>query len=224
METDFLSRTEPVEVVVANREIPLGETFSTENIAKKSIPRAAMTRRHVMASDFELLIGAKTRATLESGETILWSDVEEPFEPETFSMTIPKGAFAMTMSVDSTSSFAGLVRPGDHVNLFIGKNQGPGGEFLRRIEVIAVDKIHSRLPSNEENGDFSTVTVAVTQEQGKQIASASKNGSIQWFLCHPDDEGTPPTPLVKSSWDFRTEIYRAGRLSSLSPLTEVPAE
>ncbi len=117
VEKEIRRQANPVEVVVASAPIPTGETFGTQNLAKKSIPSSGTGQRNVPASEFELLLGARAKTAIDPGEPVLWTDVEEPYNTDAFSRTVLPGHRAMTLGVDSTSSFAGLLHPGDRVDL-----------------------------------------------------------------------------------------------------------
>ena len=137
VEKDIRRQANPVEVVVASVPIPAGETFSVMNLAKKAIPSSGTGQRNVPASEYELLVGARAKTAIDPGEPVLWTDVEEPFDAETFSRTILPGRRAMTLGVDTTSSFAGMLHPGDRVDLLVGRDGANSADWIRDIPVIA---------------------------------------------------------------------------------------
>lgn len=209
MEKDILRRTDPVEVVVASTPIPAGETFNGRNLAKLAIPSSGTGKRNVPASEFELLVGARAKTTIDPGEPVLWTDVEEPYSTEGFSKVVLPGRRAITLGADATSSFAGLLHPGDRVDLLVeGPGKNPSG-WIRDIPVIAVDRDHNRLAHPSEKEDAATVTLMVTPREGGRIARAS--GKLHWFLRNPDDNAAEAKPVPANPVTFRiVEVWKGG--------------
>jgi pilus assembly protein CpaB len=198
-----------VEVVVASVPIPVGETFSVQNLAKKAIPSSGTGQRNVPASDFELLVGARAKTAINPGEPVLWTDVEEPYDTDAFSSTVLSGRRAMTLGVDTTSSFAGMLRTGDRVDLLVDRSGTNSGDWVRDLPVIAVDRDHNRLAHPSDKEDTATVTLMVTPGEGSRIARSS--GKIHWFLRNPGDNAAaaqgPPVPPATSR---AVEVWKGG--------------
>jgi pilus assembly protein CpaB len=198
VEKEILLQANPVEVVVASVPIPAGDTFNARNLAKKAIPSSGTGQRNVPAPDFELLVGARAKTAIDPGEPILWTDVEEPFDTDVFSKTVLPGRRAMTLGVDATSSFAGLVHPGDHVDLLVERSGMKSADWIRNLPVIAVDRDHNRLAHPSDKEETATVTLMVSPGEGSRIARSS--GKVHWFLRNPNDnaaetKGTPARPV-----------------------------
>ncbi|RJP22581.1 MAG: Flp pilus assembly protein CpaB [Deltaproteobacteria bacterium] len=211
VENDIRRQANPVEVIVASVAIPAGEEFSERNLAKKSVPSSGTGQRNVPAAEFELLLGGRAKIAIEEGEPILWSDVEEPFETESFSRRVLSGRRALTVGVDPTSSFAGLLHPGDRVDLLAEPSGSGATEWVHDISVIAVDRHQDRLARPNENPDAGTVTLMVTPREGARIARAAGNGKLHWFLRNPDDN---TSVAIGASKKFNTapqvEIWKGG--------------
>lgn len=212
VEKNILEKAAPRDIVVAAHSIPAGGMFLLENLAKRSIPSAGTSRRNVSASDFELLVGARAKMDISEGEPVLWTDVEEPFEVDKFSLTIPRGRRAITIDADRSASFSGLIRPGDHVDIL---REGPDGKegaaILVDVPVIAIDSHFLPLSSGEEGNDIGTVTVSVTPDDATLLSAAARTGNISWLLRNPEDRGRPkkgrkPWQKVSSP----VEIWKAG--------------
>jgi len=186
VEIDILKRSEPIAVVVASVPIYAGADLHIGNLASKTVPASGTGRRNVLASDFELLLGAKSKSAIDPGEPILWTDVEEPFNTDIFSKTVPEGRRALTLNVDTTSSFSGLLRPGDRVDL-LAKDAKNRSKWIRDISVIAMDRNTNQSARPEEAMETSAVTLMVTVEEGTAIAEASTEGQLFWFLRNPND-------------------------------------
>ena len=209
VEKDILRQANPVEVVVASVPIPAGETFAAQNLAKKAIPSSGTGQRNVPASDFELLVGARAKTAIDPGEPVLWTDVDEPFNTDAFSRTVLPGRRAMTLGVDSTSSFAGLVHPGDRVDLLVERSGAKSADWVRDLPVIAVDRDHNRLAHPADKEEAATVTLMVSPAEGNRIARAS--GKVHWFLRNPDDNTAEAKgPPAKSMTFHVVEVWKGG--------------
>jgi pilus assembly protein CpaB len=202
----------PVDVVVASAPIPAGSALSEENLAKKAVPGSGTSRRNVPAGEFELLLGARSKTDIAAGEPVLWTDVEEPFEVERFSRTIPLGRRAVTLDVDAASSFAGLIRPGDRVDLLCEDvTEGGPRTWIRNIPVIAVDRNYHGSPPSEEDAGTATVTLTVSPAEGTRLAAAARQGRIRWFLRNPDDGiSLSGAAVVRRDAPEIVEIWHAG--------------
>ena len=123
----IVASTVPTEVVVASARIEAGDSFTEKNLARFRLPACSVGRRHVPVADFQLLIGASARERLEPGDPVLWTDVDDPLEIPPLADAVPEGRRAVTLPVDPTSSFAGMLRPGDRVDLLCsGGSAGKG--------------------------------------------------------------------------------------------------
>lgn len=228
VEKEIRDRSNPVEVVVAATPIATGETLGEGNLARKSIPASGAGARNVPAAEFGLLLGGRLRNPVEPGEPVLWTDVEEPYDTKPFSRGIAPGRRAMTLGVDATSSFAGLLHPGDRVDLLCepdGKGSGSAPRWVRDIPVAAVDRNHDRLGKPADSPDAATVTLLVTPAEGLWIATSAGSGRIHWFLRNPDDNtvviparrrGPKSPPAV--------EVWKAGLPESRQSLPNGDAE
>lgn len=212
-ESDIRRKIAPEYIVVPSVPISAGDVFSERNLSRKSVPAAGTSSRNVPAAEFELLIGARAKGNLAAGDPILWTDVEEPFDAEKFSATIPTGRRAFTLEASSASSFAGLIRPGDCVDLLCeGENAYAMQTWIRAIPVISVDRHFRRVPAKEEFHEVSTITVSVTPEEGRYLARLGRNGYIHWFLRNPDEPDRPAASAASSARRSpgRVEIWKAG--------------
>ncbi|PWB66285.1 MAG: Flp pilus assembly protein CpaB [Deltaproteobacteria bacterium] len=212
-ESDIQRKVAPVYIVVPAVPIPAGAVFSERNLSRKSVPSAGISSRNVPASEFELLIGARAKGNLAAGEPILWTDVEEPFDAENFSSTIPTGRRAFTFQASFASSFAGLIRPGDCVDLLCeGETANAVQKWFLAIPVISVDRNYRRPPASEESREVSTLTVSVTPEEGRYLSRFARIGHIHWFLRNPDEPDKPASSPASSARrsSEKVEIWKGG--------------
>jgi Flp pilus assembly protein CpaB len=209
VENEIRRQANPVEVVVASVPIAAGEVFGARNLAKKAVPSAGTGQRNVPASDFELLVGARAKTAIEPGEPVLWTDVEEPFDTDAFSRNVLPGRRGLTLGVDTTSSFAGMLHPGDRVDLLVARSGVNPDDWVRNLPVIAVDRDHNRLAHPSDKEEAATVTLMVTPEEGSRIARAT--GKIHWFLRNPGDNASVATSARPNPMSYRAvEVWKGG--------------
>jgi Flp pilus assembly protein CpaB len=201
---DVLASSRPVDVVVASRPIRMGEPFSVENLARKPVPASGAGKRNVPASEFDLLLNASSKGDIDTGDPVLWTDVEEPFEAEGFSLAVPRGSRAVTLEAGPTSSFAGLVRTGDRVD-FLCKTSD---RWFRDVRILAVDRHYSRAGKSGAE-EVSTLTLSVSAEEGARLAACAQDGTLLWFLRNPVDNDV--VPLARPRNPVRkVEVWKGG--------------
>jgi pilus assembly protein CpaB len=223
LENDIRQKSNPVEVIVASVPIPAGETFTMRNLAKKAVPSSGTGARNVPSSEVELLVGGRAKTAIDPGEPVLWTDVEEPYDADAFSSNVLPGRRAMTLSVDTTSSFAGLLHPRDRVDLLVERPEGISSDWVRNLLVIAVDQDQNRLAHSAGNAETSTVTLMVTPNEGSRIAAAT--GKVHWFLRNPDDNAVFVSAITGKGYPLRAvEVWKGGVKVSRVLMTREIAE
>jgi Flp pilus assembly protein CpaB len=115
----------------------------------------------------------------------------------------------MTLGVDTTSSFAGLLHPGDRVDLLVERSGANSADWVRDLPVIAVDRDHNRLAHPSDKEETATVTLLVTPGEGSRIARAS--GKVHWFLRNPvDNAALASGPHEKPTMSSAVEVWKGG--------------
>lgn len=212
VERDILGKAAPTNIVVAANLIPKGALFSMENLSKRSVPSAGTSRRNIPATDFELLLGARTKVEISEGEPVLWTDVEEPVDVDKFSLKIAKGRRAITIDADMRASFSGLLRPGDRVDLLRKRKDASGfTPLLFHVPVLAVDQHFLPLSPGESESEIGTITVAVTPDEALLLSAAAQEGEMSWLLRNPSDHGRlPKGKSMSANVSSPVEIWKGG--------------
>jgi Flp pilus assembly protein CpaB len=108
-----------------------------------------------------------------------------------------------TIKVDAEKSAAGLLGPGDRVDvqLFVRKDQRTGVEtakskvILQNVRVFAVDQLVQRAPEGgEERSVAKTISLLLKPEQASKLSLAAQIGEISLIPRNPDDEEAAATP------------------------------
>lgn len=211
LEREIRARNEPVEIMVAAEPIPANGTLSVGNLAKKGLPASGAGRRNIRAAEFEQVLGTRIRWEIEPGEPILWSDILDPETEEILSRTIQAGRRAITMDADPRSSFSGLLRPGDRVDILHEREAGSGFRpLLYEVPVVAVDRLLRGRDEKEERTEPSTITLSVLPEESIRLSHAAHNGRLQYLLRNPGDHSRPKRSSRPARRRLHVEILKGG--------------
>ncbi|OGP34443.1 MAG: Flp pilus assembly protein CpaB [Deltaproteobacteria bacterium GWC2_65_14] len=220
LEREIRERNEPVEIMVAAEPIPARGTLSGVNLAKKALPASGAGSRNIPAAEFERILGTRIRWEIEPGEPILWSDLEDPKAEGSLSRTIPAGRRAITVDADPRSSFSGLLRPGDRVDILHEREAGTGFRpLLYEIPVVAVDRLLRDPQETEERAEPSTLTLSVLPEESIRLAHAAHNGKLQYLLRNPGDHSRPKRSARPARRMQHVEILKGGVPEERIPVT-----
>jgi pilus assembly protein CpaB len=184
-----------VPIYVAVHNINLGDPIeqnmlSLEEWPKDKVPRGAISK-------LEDLEGRRPRTAIIEGEPILEGKLLAVGQVADPIKAIPKGMRLKTIAVDAEKSAAGLLGPGDRVDvqLFVQKNERTGiataksKVILQNIRVFAVDQTVQRSPDgSEERTIAKTVSLMLTPDQASKLTLAEQIGELSLIPRNPDDE------------------------------------
>lgn len=173
-------------VIVASKQIPVGTKITDEFIATKQFPANAIPKDYPDSVDN--VLGKITRTTLEKDEIITTPRLVTEGAEGGLPMVIPKGYRAITIKVNEVSGVAGLIAPGDRVDILSVLNKSEeqtlSKTILQNIQILAVgDKIID--PNNITSlkpSVTSQITVALKPNDAEKLALASQAGEIHLIL------------------------------------------
>ena len=163
---------------------------SLQEWPKDKIPPGAISK-------LEDLEGRRPRAAIIEGEPILDGKLLAPGQMADPIRRFPKGMRLKTISVDAEKSAAGLLSPGDRVDvqLFVKRDERNGVDtakskvILQNIRVFAVDQTVQRSPDGgEERTIAKTISLLLTPEQASKLTLAENLGEVSLIPRNPDDE------------------------------------
>lgn len=186
---------ESVPIYVALQNINLGDPVNDGMVAlqewpKDKVPPGAITR-------WEDVEDRRPRTTIFAGEPLLDGKFLLRGQSQDPISSIPAGMRLKTLSVDATKSAAGLLSPGDRVDvqIFVRRNDRAGIAYpftkiiLQNIRVFAVDQdVQRSSDGTEARAVAKTVSVIVTPEQANLLTTAANLGEISLIPRNPDDE------------------------------------
>jgi pilus assembly protein CpaB len=181
-----------VPVLVAARSLRAGsllkpEDLTAQQLSPGDIPAGART--DTPSARIELL-GAMIRRNLIAGEVVLPADALHPGDRGFLAAVLGPGMRAVTVGVDAISGLAGLIWPGDRVDLILTQSQDeasvpPGrrvsGEtVLHDVRVIAIDRqlMQGATSEGPESQLARTVTLEVAPSDAERVAVATRLGRL----------------------------------------------
>ena len=187
-----LLANDKVPVLIAARPLRAGSLLKPEDLAGQEMPAKdvpAGAWRDTPAVRAELL-GAMIRRNLMAGEVVLPADALHPGDRGFLAAVLGSGMRAVTVGVDAISGIAGLIWPGDRVDLILTQTQDdarlpPGrrvsGEtVLHSVRVIAIDRqlMQGATSESPESQAARTVTLEVAPSDAERVAVAVRLGHL----------------------------------------------
>ena len=201
VEKRAFDNAELVEVFVVSRDIPKGlpgdqaitDFVKADKVPRKNRPTTALTT-------LEAIKGKVALTNLSVNMTLVEGLFVDPrIAQVTFSQRIPAGNVAITVSVDQVRGVAGLLVPGDRVNIIA--SDGSSQRLLyQNVEVIAIGTTAAPQPGETApvaNPGSNLITFAVPPAAAQRIAFAAQSGGgLYLTLVPPDNQPVePPAPV-----------------------------
>lgn len=195
-----------VSVVSAAQDISANTIITEEMLVIVEVPEGivlpgAMTK----ISD---AVGQTTLTDIIVGEQVVSSKLVSPGDTatNTLAYAIEPGNRAITIGVDNISGLAGMIHPGDRIDLLAELDvEGVANTELvaENIKILAVDSVLDK-SGKVANGDvaaYTTITLEVTAIQAMEVSFAANSG--------------PMRAIMRSPLDKEIKAYRSVTLASL---------
>lgn len=188
--------------VVVPKQMIGPKTMVTEQMVKvKDIPVELIQPGTAMEPNE--VVGKISRNELYPEEPILLSRLHKDNDLEGgLALTIPEGQRALTVAVDDVSGVAGLLRPGDHVDVLVtfdheAEKTTLTSLIMQNITILAVGQSLDSAQKGDKKVNTQTVTMSVKPDQAPPLTLASENGTIRLMLRSPKDQGTVSLPSAR---------------------------
>ena len=198
----------PISVLTLNTDLDAGKAILAQHFSWQLISeqQAQNLVGLIKRQDFKLkkFKGAISRYPLANGDYIRLDSLVLPHDSDFLTTSLVKGKRAMAIKVDAQSAIAGLVSPGDRVDVIFYHKLKRSEEqdvwqinasasvrqLVTNVRLIAVDRQlnkqevadDSRKGSKIKYDDHSTVTLEVTVKQGQKLAMAQQLGRLSLLL------------------------------------------
>jgi pilus assembly protein CpaB len=201
-----------VKVIVAAKALRAGALLKNEDTSVKEVDPSKLPEGYIAAGDDATtrrsLMGGMVRRTMVSGDVLTGDDVLKPGDHGFLAAVLRPGYRAVTVAVDAVSGAAGLIWPGDRVDLILTQTMDdtaglmPAKKIaaetvLRDVRVIAIDQqVVQNASGSVENMPARTITLEVSSANGEQVQVATKLGKLSLAVrsaergASEDKEGT----------------------------------
>ena len=209
--------SKPVQVLVAQKEVPSGMAFSTawntHLIGYAQTPESLLPPTAV--TDPQALQGLIATTELAQGQFVVRGAFADPAAagrvgPPTFANQLPPGTVAVSFKADAEKAVSDLIRPGDHVNLLaqvpnasvLGLPDSGGAavvHIFQDLEIIAIGNVTapaadaSVAPNNPGSGLY---TVAVAPEDAARLLLLSNEYDVYLALVGPKTQPGAIPPVA----------------------------
>jgi pilus assembly protein CpaB len=190
---------EPVRIVVARRNIPANEPLEVEWVAARPVPKKFVHANAIYPEEVDLIISRELVYPIRAGDPILWMDFKGGERYRGFSTMIKESERAMTVRVDEMSTIAGLIQPGDHIDMLgtfkrTSDSRDSRNEMettitlLQNVVVLAIGQITSaRSGMRKDRSASGMLTILVTPEEAALLIHAQRVGKLHNVLRNPED-------------------------------------
>jgi len=194
-----------------------------DDLTATEMPAAGMPTgaRTDTPADRAMLAGAMIRQSLVAGQVFLPGDVLHPGDHGFLAAVLHPGMRATTVGVDPVTGTAGLIWPGDQVDLILTQTRDDASlpashrtwaeTVLAGVRVIAIDQhlMQGAVSASPDTGTSRTVTLEVTPEQAERVAVAARLGRLSLAVCSSEDgpgQAAPARPPVTWGGDVSSGL------------------
>jgi pilus assembly protein CpaB len=204
-------------VRVSAADLPQGLLMRDDDLTWKNVPIAIVPPNAIVygTPGAVELKGALLRHPVASGTVLVADDVILPSDPGFLAATLQPNMRAISVAVDDVSGNAGLIQPGDYVDVLLTqqmdhKTDNTSPDFsvssetvVEHVRVLASgsDIVRPKTGNpNDANNRARTVTLEVTPRMGEIVAVASHLGTLSLalrsFATASRDPGQATLPSV----------------------------
>jgi pilus assembly protein CpaB len=186
-----------VTILVAAQDLPAGTRIAKANLAQRDVPEAYVHQSSIRDTEINQILGRPVAEKVSQGQALLWNDFELQRSGATrrLAAAVQKGQRALTLPVDLSASLAGMLRPGDHVDVLGTFAKGQGTDWatvtlLQNVLVVATGDLRQsgdEEPSTGGPRTFNNITVSVDLEEAELLVFAMHRGPINIALRAQDD-------------------------------------
>jgi Flp pilus assembly protein CpaB len=189
-------------VVVATRNVSVGEKITADMLEPRSLPVAVLLTGYIAGKDSASIVGKVATAPIFQGEQVLTGKVTSYEGQNTIGWKVPPGMRALSLTVPHEAWIAaGLPQPGDHVDV-IGittlKRVDPltgqekpdvvSGYVAQDVEILAVaQSLVKTIPNTDAQKAASNGSGGATGSNGSTASTDTTAGQLQTSV-NPDSK------------------------------------
>jgi pilus assembly protein CpaB len=211
---------------VAARPLPRGTLARDEDFTVRSVPPERVPAGAILetADSKAGLPGSLVRKFVDAGKPVTLDDILRPRDRGFLASVLAPDSRAITIKVDEESGVAGLIRPGDHVDVVLTQvfekadpaRRALSETVLSNVRVIAIDQeiAQGGRPVSAAIAKLAqTVSLELTPEQVKRITVAKQLGTLALAVRAAVDQWNKMDSVAVSSCDVSPELARQNALA-----------
>lgn len=202
-------------VLVAAAALPVGSFVQADGLRWQEWPDVALPDGYLLRGrdDEAALVGAVVRRPLAAGQPIAAESLVKPGDRGFLAAVLEPGMRAISVPIDEAAGNAGLVLPGDRVDLILTQSVDAGGEpagtrrvsetVLEDLRVIAIGRRLNGEGGEEGGQQARTATLEATPAAVEKIALVNELGKLALSLRSLAAAAPAPQPAAAASltWD-----------------------
>ncbi|MBV8692156.1 MAG: Flp pilus assembly protein CpaB [Actinobacteria bacterium] len=194
-----------VQVFVVKKDVPKGtageQALSNELVKAGSAPQEF--RPATALTDINAIRGKVALTNLSAGQIVVDGMFVDPKVAQvTAAQRIPAGQVAVTVNVDQVRGVAGLLTPGDKVNMLVQGADQKEHFLFQNVNVLFIGSTAAPQPGETQAttaANSSLITFAVPPLAAEKIVLASQGGGIYLTLVPPDNQPVAVPPVDVNS-------------------------
>jgi pilus assembly protein CpaB len=190
-----INTVKTVEVLVAAKDIHMGEKFADGTLTWKVWPQdnvlPNMITKDAQPDALKDMLISRARVVLFEGEVVLDKKVINPGQGGFMGAMLPKGMRAISVAISAHSSAGGFILPDDRVDVILTKKDNNSGVtvvksdiVLSNVRVLAINQVFNKANEGDavtvENG--TTATLELSPSQSEVISMIESSGEITLAL------------------------------------------
>jgi pilus assembly protein CpaB len=236
-------KVESKKVLVAKANLPAGTIIREEDLEWQKWPEDGINSAYLIEgeSDMTTIVGAVVRRGIAAGGPVTDAMVARPGDRGFLAAILRPGMRAITIDVEENTSVAGLLFPGDRVDLLLlqllPELKGPNGEeiagplsfeprtaetVLEDIRVLAIDRTVNDIEGTEPQ-KLNSVTLELTPKQAEMVASVRDLGDLSLSLRGLAKDKQPSGSPVADAGNLQP-VASAFLSAPVSPQGTAPAD
>jgi pilus assembly protein CpaB len=197
------------EVLVARKDISLGELTKQSDFRWQTWPKDAVTPAFITKSEGEngmrKATGAIARAPILQGEPVTRNKLIKAGDGGVLAAILPKGMRAVSTRIKEETAAGRLILPNDHVDVILtrrlrstnGVDAVVSDTLFHNVRVLAIgQQIETKKDNKSPQGGANTATLELTPEQAEMLVRANSMGEISLSLrsiADADPNGPGPS-------------------------------
>ncbi|NKB22117.1 MAG: Flp pilus assembly protein CpaB [Alphaproteobacteria bacterium] len=208
-------RENHIRVIVSARDLGAGSFIKADHLRWQAWPKDGLAPSYLTQPKYkrQSYVGAVVRRGIAAGEPVTSSRIVKPGDRGFLAAVVRPGLRAVAVPLNATSSIAGLVFPGDRVDLILShrfeseaakksdrKLRHVSETVLTNVRVLAIDQSTDDQKAAKK-GVPKTATLEVSPKQAEMVAVALNLGSLSLSLrslANDHGENADPTALFSS--------------------------